>query len=93
MRKYFGVVCSLMVAIALVLSACAAPKAPAPAPAPSPVPSTQRPAPAGPTATSREQLLEAAKKEGEVAVWANTFDKSDEVLKPFYEKYPFIKVK
>ncbi|MBM2831917.1 MAG: hypothetical protein HW414_969, partial [Dehalococcoidia bacterium] len=51
------------------------------------------PAPTGPASNARAQLIEAANKEGEVAVWANTFDKAEVVLKPFKEKYPNIRVK
>ncbi|MBM2831916.1 MAG: transporter substrate-binding protein [Dehalococcoidia bacterium] len=93
MKKLRLYLFSMALVSVMVLSACATPKAPAPAPAPTPVGPAATPAPAGPTATSREQLLAAANKEGEVAVWSNTFDKADEVLKPFYDKYPGIKVK
>jgi ABC-type Fe3+ transport system substrate-binding protein len=38
-------------------------------------------------------LYEAAKQEGEVALWANTFSDATKVLKPFHDKYPGVKVK
>jgi iron(III) transport system substrate-binding protein len=80
--------------VMLIVSACGAPATPAPT-------STSRPttAPAVPTPSpgklelTREQLIAAANNEGEVAVWANTFPGGNEVLKPFHDKYPFIKVK
>ena len=53
---------SLTLAFVLVLSACAAP-APAPAPAPDPAPA---PAPAPKPPTALEQVIEGAKKEGQV---------------------------
>jgi iron(III) transport system substrate-binding protein len=38
-------------------------------------------------------LYEAARQEGEVALWANTFSDATKVLKPFHDKYPGVKVK
>lgn len=76
-----------------VLSACAAPKPPAVAPAPAPQGPSASPTPSGAAPSARDQLLAAAKKEGSVAVWANHFDKVEEIFQPFKEKYPYIQVK
>jgi iron(III) transport system substrate-binding protein len=40
-----------------------------------------------------KEVIEAAKKEGEVSLWSNSFEEPDKVLKPFYAAYPFLKVK
>lgn len=45
------------------------------------------------TSPAMKQLVEAAKKEGEVVLWSNSFEEPDKVLKPFYAMYPFLKVK
>jgi iron(III) transport system substrate-binding protein len=40
-----------------------------------------------------KQAVEAAKKEGEVVLWSNSFEEPDKVLKPFYAMHPYLKVK
>ncbi|HWP60786.1 MAG TPA: extracellular solute-binding protein [Candidatus Acidoferrales bacterium] len=40
-----------------------------------------------------KQVVEAAKREGEVVLWSNSFEEPEKVLKPFYALYPFLKVK
>jgi iron(III) transport system substrate-binding protein len=37
--------------------------------------------------------IDAAKKEGEVVLWSNSFEEPDKVLKPFYAMHPYLKVK
>ncbi|MDP2743925.1 MAG: extracellular solute-binding protein [Dehalococcoidia bacterium] len=92
MRRFWYSFAVLLLISGMVLVACAAPSAPSPAPSPQ-TPSTGSPAPAGPVSDARAQLLEAAYKEGEVQLWANTFDNQAKVLKPFHDKYPGITVK
>jgi len=40
-----------------------------------------------------QSVMDKAKQEGEVIVWTQSFDNSDDFLKGFYAKYPFLKVK
>jgi len=48
----------------------------------------------GSAALAQRDLIEGAKKEGEVVVWTFTaWHQDPTVLKPFKEKYPFVKVK
>ncbi len=47
----------------------------------------------GSAAWAQQDVIEKAKKEGEVAVWTHTWSGGRKVLKPFYQKYPFLKVK
>ncbi|MBM2832655.1 MAG: iron transporter substrate-binding protein [Dehalococcoidia bacterium] len=87
---------TLVLAFGLVLAACAAP-------APAPAPSTPTPTPASPAAPALgtakpaagvdQQVIEAAKKEGQVVVWTNTITDLDRIKKQFNEKYPFIELK
>ncbi|MBM2831486.1 MAG: hypothetical protein HW414_538, partial [Dehalococcoidia bacterium] len=70
-----------------------APAAPAPSGTAAPEKSAaERPAPA-PQLTREQQLVEAAKKEGEVVFWFHQFPDTEKAMKPFTERYPFIKVK
>ncbi len=46
-----------------------------------------------PGSAQKEQWIEGAKKEGEVVFWTFSWQNADMVLKPFYERYPFLKVK
>jgi iron(III) transport system substrate-binding protein len=39
----------------------------------------------------QQQLIEGAKKEGQVTIWVNTWEEG-KVLEPFKQKYPFLKV-
>lgn len=89
MRKYFYGIVALVIALSLGLAACAAPAAPAPAPTPAPGPSTT-PAPAPSPGTSREQQLVAAAKangEDKVVFWTMTIKEPDKIFKPFEDKY------
>ena len=45
------------------------------------------------TASAQQDVIEKAKQEGEVIVWAHTFDGADEFLKGFYKHHPYLKVK
>ena len=83
---------SLFLVLGFVLIACAAPQGPAQAPVPVKTDS-ERPVPTAPQLTSQQQLIEAAKKEGEVMLWSFSFDQPQPLLKAFQEKYPFIKWK
>lgn len=76
-----------------LLAGCAASKAPEPAKPAAPQPATEKPAAAAQTLTREQQLIEGAKKEGEVQLWAHLFPNATNVLKGFTDKYPFIKVK
>ncbi|MBM2831994.1 MAG: iron transporter substrate-binding protein, partial [Dehalococcoidia bacterium] len=80
---------SVILVLGLLVTACASPKAPAPA--------TERPATAPsaekPGAPASASLEEAAKKEGEVVVWAHSFQDSDQFVRFFKEKYPFLELK
>ena len=40
-----------------------------------------------------QSVMDKAKQEGEVIVWTQSFDNSEDFLKGFYAKYPFLKVK
>jgi iron(III) transport system substrate-binding protein len=40
-----------------------------------------------------KQVLDAAKKDGEVSLWSNSFEEPEKVLKPFHAMYPYLKVK
>ena len=42
---------------------------------------------------AQQDLIEGAKKEGEVVVWVHTMSNPNQVLDPFKKKYPFLKVK
>lgn len=42
---------------------------------------------------AQQDLIEGAKKEGEVVVWVHTMNNPNQVIKPFEKKYPFLKVK
>lgn len=85
---------SLVVMSVMVLTACAAPQKPAPAPTPVPEkPAAGRPSPTAPQLTSEQQLVEAAKKEGEVVFWSFSFVAPEGLVKAFQEKYPFVKWK
>ncbi|MBM2832134.1 MAG: hypothetical protein HW414_1186 [Dehalococcoidia bacterium] len=79
----------------MVLSACAAPAAPAPSPSPSGAPVTERPAPlpapTGGMTAAEKQLYEAAKKEGSLILWSNTW-RHGTIEKLFMDRYPGIKV-
>ncbi len=83
---------------ALVLAACAAPAAPAPAPAPAPTPAPA-PSPGKPDAptaaeTREQQLIAAAKANGEteVVLWTISWYHGP-VEQAFEAKYPFLKLK
>lgn len=84
---------TVITALGLVFSGCAAPKQQPPT-----QPTPERPAPTSPltptpTTLSREQqLVEAAKKEGGLSIWAFDFTVRDNlILKAFAQRYPDIK--
>lgn len=79
--------------MSLVLAGCGAPAQPAPAKPTSPQPTGDKPSVAQPTLTREQQLVEAAKKEGEVTLWFHQFPDAPNAMKPFLSKYPFLKVK
>lgn len=93
MNRFVSGVVSLALVLSLALSACAAQQKPAPL---TPAPSPEKPATGGTTApsatTSEQQLIEGAKKEGEVVLWTMSLAQADKVFKPFTDKYPFLKV-
>ncbi|MCH6545438.1 MAG: extracellular solute-binding protein [Deltaproteobacteria bacterium] len=45
------------------------------------------------TSQAQQDVIEKAKQEGEVIIWTMSFDNSEDFLKGFYKKYPYIKVK
>ena len=47
----------------------------------------------GSATLAQQDVIEGAKKEGEVNVWTFTWPQDPAVLKPFKGKYPFVKVK
>lgn len=83
----------LILVFIVALSACGSPQQATPAPTPAQKPSGTTPAPATPTASVQQQLLDAAKKEGEVVIWSNTFQEREKILRLFYDQYPFITIK
>ncbi len=38
---------------------------------------------------AQQDVIEGAKKEGEVVVWVHTMNNPNQVIKPFEKKYPF----
>lgn len=82
---------TIILVLGSVLAACAAPQAPAPAPTPSPSPSPT-PSPGPSQMTREQQLIEAAKQEGEVILWTFTWQPGSDFEKRFKEKYPFLKL-
>lgn len=88
-NRIYWVSC-LVAAFSLIFSACAEPKGTGPAPSPS-KPSTIAPA-ITPSLTPEQQLVEAAKKEGSVELWTQSWpDEVDVPLKKaFKAKYPFL---
>lgn len=92
MRNFYWLAC-LIVAFSLVFSACAAPKA-----APAPTPTTEKPGAAAsvaPQLTKEQQLIEGAKKEGEVVLWTQSWpqDLAVRFKAAFEAKYPFLTLK
>lgn len=90
MNRFVYIVVSLALVLGLLLSACSAPQKPAPAPAPEKPAAV--PTPVAPQVTTGQQVLEAAKKEGEVVIWSNVFREKEKFLSVFNGQYPFIKV-
>lgn len=96
-RSSYGM---LAVATVLVLAflACAAPSAPvtAPRPASGPTPqgATERPTTTASPTSREQQLIEGAKKEGEVIFWTYYFPAwtAINLMQRFQQKYPFLKV-
>ena len=67
---------TLGVILGLILAGCASPSKPSPAPAPE-KPAAGNLAQPTPTLTREQQLIEGAKKEGEVVFWVNTMTDAD----------------
>jgi iron(III) transport system substrate-binding protein len=95
MRKSGYWLVSLIVVLTVALSACGSPQqaTPAPTPALAQKPSGVTPAPAVTPASGDQQVIDAAKKEGEVDIWSNTFQDRQQILSSFNARYPFIQVK
>ncbi|MDP2743625.1 MAG: extracellular solute-binding protein [Dehalococcoidia bacterium] len=95
MKRFSFILVTLLIVSGLLLAACAAPGAPAPSPSPSGSPVTERPAPlpapTGGMTAAEQQLYEAAKKEGELIIWSNTW-RHDTIEHLFSDRYPGIKV-
>ncbi|MDP2743996.1 MAG: ABC transporter substrate-binding protein [Dehalococcoidia bacterium] len=87
--KFPHVVCILVLVAMLGLSACATKAGPAPAP--------EKPAPVSqaetPKLTREQQLIEGAKKEGEVNLYSQSWPVGSDFDKAFQAKYPFLKFK
>ncbi|MBM2831878.1 MAG: hypothetical protein HW414_930 [Dehalococcoidia bacterium] len=93
MNKLAYTTLGLVLILVMALGACAAPQTPSPAPTPQ-APAIERPTPTTPQLTSEQQLIEAAKKEGEVTLWTFSFDPPGlAVIRAFQDKYPFLKWK
>lgn len=89
--KSFGYwMVGLVLVLGQLLTACAAPEKPAPS---SERPAAMQPAPAVPQLTPEQQVIEAAKKEGQVVFWTHSWqDMEDNFRKAFQAKYPFLKL-
>lgn len=75
---------------AVLVGSCAAPSAPQ-LPTASEKPSSAAPAAPKVELTRGQQVVEEAKREGEVMFWTNSFlDDGDRMKKAFKEKYPFL---
>ncbi|MBM2830989.1 MAG: fbpA 2 [Dehalococcoidia bacterium] len=86
--RYYVVVA--LVVFGLVVTACAAPPKSGPAPQ---QPSATPPTPSAPQLTREQQLIEGAKKEGQVVFWTHSWlDSEDSFKKAFQAKYPFLKL-
>ncbi|MDP2743626.1 MAG: extracellular solute-binding protein [Dehalococcoidia bacterium] len=88
MKRFHHSLLSVLLLSVVLVAACASPKAPVPATAPAP---TAGQVPSAPQLTEEQQLYEAAKKEGELIIWTNTWQHGV-IEKAFMEKYPGIKV-
>ena len=42
------------------------------------------------TSQAQQDVIEKAKQEGEVIIWTMSFDNSEDFLKGFYKKHPYI---
>ncbi|MFC1962474.1 ABC transporter substrate-binding protein [Chloroflexota bacterium] len=82
-------------AVAMSLTACASQEKPAPAKPSTPESATQEPSAKAPTLTREQQLVEAAKanKEDEVNFWTHTSGDTENVIKIFEARYPFLKLR
>lgn len=90
MKRLWGSLVVLGLVFGLIVSACAPTGKPAPPPTTSPL---EKPATTQPTLTKEQQLIEAAKKEGEVVWWSSFQTEPEKVIKAFQDKYPSIKLK
>lgn len=90
MKRFGYWLASLVLVLGLLLSACAAPQQPAPSPG---KPAQAGPLPVAPQLSREQQLIEGAKKEGEVVWWVGgALDESEKLEKLFNERYPFVKL-
>ncbi|MBM2832612.1 MAG: iron transporter substrate-binding protein [Dehalococcoidia bacterium] len=87
--KKIGFTVTLFLVLGLVLAACAAPQKPAPVPE---KPAAASPTPSAPQLTRDQQLIEGAKKEGEVVLWTHSWQVGGPAQKAFEAKYPSIKL-
>ncbi|MBM2832759.1 MAG: transporter substrate-binding protein [Dehalococcoidia bacterium] len=74
----------------LLLTACAAPKAPAPAPPPA-SPAAAAPVTPSAAALKAQQLVDGARKEGEVVLWTNTLTGAETLKAAIRDKFPYLK--
>lgn len=81
---------SLVMVLGLILSACGTPSAPATPTSPTPTtPTTQKPTTPAPVSS----LEELAKKEGQIVLWAHSFQNSADFVAAWKAKYPSIEMK
>lgn len=96
MRR-LGYLIMVLAVVAGIFTACGGPKAPATVPGtttgPATTPATGAPAPSATQPTGMQQVIEAAKKEGQVVFWTHSISNADKIIKPFKEMYPFLEVK
>ncbi|MBM2831724.1 MAG: fbpA 2 [Dehalococcoidia bacterium] len=91
MKRFGFLVVVFGLLISVLVSACAAPKETAPV-APQ-KPGTTTPTPSAPQLTAEQQLMEAAKKEGEVSFWTHTWAAPGNAFETAWKaKYPGIKL-
>lgn len=83
---------TLVLLLSVVLSACGTPQKTTTSPSQqSPAPAAPKPAATAPQLTGNQALVEAAKKEGELIIWSNTWQ-AGKIENAFKELYPFLKV-
>lgn len=93
MKRFGYTLVSLVLALGLLFSACAAPAQPVPSKPVTPQPATEKPATAAQTLSREQQLIEAAKKEGEVSLWVHDIVDQQGIVRLFESTYPSLKLK